>query len=56
VNGGAWQPAAYNGTSGYYEATWDTTGVSDDEVTLNARATDSACNVSNDSNTVTVSN
>ena len=54
VDGGAWQPAAYSG--GYYVASWDSTAVGDDEHTLNARATDSATNVSSDSNTVNVDN
>lgn len=56
VDGGTWQTAAYNGGSGYYEASWDTTTVSDGPHTVNARATDSATNIGTDSNNVTVSN
>jgi len=46
VDGGAWQAATYNSSSGYYEASWDTTGVVDGDHTLDARATDSGANVS----------
>jgi protocatechuate 3,4-dioxygenase beta subunit len=56
VDGGTWQPATYNSTSGYYEASWDTTSVSDGGHVINARATDSASNVATDSNNVTVDN
>jgi serine protease len=42
-DGTSWQGAAYNAVSGYYEATWDTTGEAEDgQVTLRARATDNA--------------
>ena len=56
IDGGAWQPTTYNGVSGYYEASWDTTTVSDGAHTINARATDSDTNVGNDSQGVTVNN
>jgi serine protease AprX len=56
VGGGAWQPASYNSGNGYYEASWDTTQVSEGGHTVNARATDSASNVGTDSNNVTVDN
>jgi len=56
VNGGSWQSTSYDSTSGYYEATLDTTGVSDGSTTLNARATDSSSNIATDSISVTVSN
>jgi PKD repeat protein len=56
VDGGAWQPATYNGGTGYYEAPWDTTMVADGSHTLNAQATDSDTNVGSDSNGVTVDN
>ena len=56
VDGGAWQPATYNGGTGYYEATWDTTTVGDGAHTVNAQATDSDTNVGSDSNNVTVDN
>jgi PKD repeat protein len=56
VDGGAWQPAIYNGVSGYYEASWDTTTVGDGGHILNSQATDSGSNVGGDSNNVTVDN
>ncbi len=56
VDGGAWQPATYNGGTGYYEASWDTSTVSDGSHTVNARATDSAGNTGSDSNSVAVDN
>jgi hypothetical protein len=56
VDGDAWQPATYNGSTGYYEANRDTTLANDADHTLNARATDSANNVGSDSNNVTVAN
>jgi FtsP/CotA-like multicopper oxidase with cupredoxin domain len=54
VDGGAWQMASWTGT--YYEATWDTTAVGDGAHTINARATDSDTDTTNDSNDVVVSN
>jgi len=56
VDGGASAPAIYNGGSGYYEATLDTTGLSDGAHTINAQATDSRTINGGDSNNVTVSN
>jgi hypothetical protein len=57
LDGGAWQSASYNSTTGYYEDSWDTTAVADADHTLTARATDSASNTSAASEiTVTVSN
>jgi PKD repeat protein len=56
VDGGAWLPATWNGVSGYYEASWDSTAVSDGPHTLNAQATDSEANVGSDSVNVTVDN
>jgi PKD repeat protein len=56
VDGGAWQPATYNSISGYYEASWNTTGVGDGSHMINARATDSGGETSADSNAVTVDN
>jgi endonuclease YncB( thermonuclease family) len=41
IDGGSYQTAAYNSTSGYYEYDWDTTGVADGDHTVDARATDS---------------
>ena len=56
ADGGAWQPTTYNGTTGYYEATWDTNAVANGGHILNARATDSASQTTNDANNVTVNN
>jgi len=56
VDGGAAQPAAYNGVSGNYEATLDTTGLGDGAHTINAQATDSRAINGSDSNNITVSN
>jgi PKD repeat protein len=56
VDGGAWQTAAYNVGTGYYEASWDTTGATEGAHILHARATDSDDNVGGDSNGVTVDN
>jgi len=56
VDGGAWQTAGYNSSTGYYEATWDTTSVSNGSHALNARATDSASNQATDGIGVTVNN
>ena len=54
VDGGFWQSAAYNGVSGYYEATWDTLGLAGSH-TIDARATDGGGNSVNSSQvTVTV--
>jgi len=42
-DGTTWEPAAYDGTSGYYLASWVTTSQAEDsQVTLRARATDGA--------------
>jgi len=56
IDGGATMSAAYNGGSGYYEASWDTTSVSDGAHTINATATDSRSLSGFDSNNVVVSN
>ncbi len=42
IDGGTYRTASYDSTSGYYEYDWDTTGVSDGDHTVDARATDSA--------------
>lgn len=55
VDGESWKSATYVSGTGYYENTWDTTGVSDGSHTLEARATDSDGNVSKTSITVNVS-
>jgi hypothetical protein len=41
IDGGTWQTATYDSTSGYYEYDWDTTTVGDGDHTIDARATDS---------------
>jgi subtilisin len=56
VDGGSDRSTSYNSTSGYYEDSWDTTGVSDGDHTLEATATDSAGNTSSSSITVTTDN
>ena len=56
VDGGSWTTATYNSTSGYYEDSWDSTGVSDGDHTLDTRATDSASNTSTATITVTTDN
>ncbi|MEF8826029.1 MAG: S8 family serine peptidase, partial [Halapricum sp.] len=54
VDGGSSRSTTYN--SGYYEDSWDTTGVSDGDHTLEANATDSAGNTSSSSISVTTDN
>jgi uncharacterized protein len=57
INGGSWQTAVFNSSSGYYEWTWDTTATADGSATVDARATDSANNTTQASQIgVTVSN
>ncbi|MFC4406387.1 S8 family serine peptidase [Haloarchaeobius iranensis] len=56
VDGGPAQTASYDSTSGYYEASWDSTGVADGDHTLSATATDAAGNTSSSSITVTTDN
>lgn len=56
VDGGTWQPAAYDPSIVRYVATWDTTPLADGGHTLNARATDSSFKTATDSNAVTVDN
>jgi len=56
VDGGSSRSTTYNSTSGYYEDSWDTTGVSDGDHTLAATATDSAGNSSSSSISITTDN
>jgi len=58
TNGGAtWSPAAWNGGTSRYEASWDTTTLPDGPTTIDARATDSDTNTTNATSVnVTVSN
>jgi subtilisin len=56
VDGGSSRSTTYNSTSGYYEDSWDTAGVSDGDHALEATATDSAGNTTSSSITVTTDN
>jgi len=56
VDGGSARTASYDSTSGYYEASWDSTGVSDGDHSLEASVTDSAGQTSTSSITVTTDN
>lgn len=56
IDGGAWQPAAFDSGSGLYEAMWDSASVGDGNHTIAARATDSAGATGGDSIAVTVGN
>jgi len=56
IDGGAWQPTTYNGVSGLYEASWNSTSASEGGHTVNARATDSGSNTTAASAEVTVDN
>jgi len=56
VDGGPWQPTAYDGPGNQYTATWSTTATPDGAHTLNARAIDSGGSTATDSNSVTVEN
>ena len=56
VDGGSSRTTSYNSTSGYYEAKWDTTGVSDGGHTLKATAMDSGGASSSVTIDVTVEN
>jgi serine protease AprX len=48
IGGGTWQAAAYNGVSGFYEWSWDTTVETEGAHSIDARATDSGTNSAND--------
>ncbi|PSP80857.1 serine protease [Halobacteriales archaeon QS_1_68_20] len=56
IDGGTYQTASYNSTSGYYEYDWDTTGVSDGDHTVDARAIDSGGATDTSQVTVTTDN
>jgi PKD repeat protein len=56
IDGGPWQNTVYNGVTGYYEASLDTTTLSEGNRTINAQATDNAANMNTDSITDTVDN
>jgi len=53
---GEWSTASYNVETGYYEETWDTMDVANDEYSLETRVTDTADNTSSDVISVTVNN
>jgi len=54
VDGGTWQSATW--VNPYYEASWDSMGVSDGAHTFNARVTDSDTNIVSANNAVNVDN
>jgi serine protease AprX len=56
IDGGAWQAAAYNSVTGYYEASWNSVSVADGSHTVNARATDSGNLTGSGSCSVTIDN
>ncbi|QIO24152.1 S8 family serine peptidase [Haloarcula sp. JP-L23] len=56
IDDGTERSTSYNSTSGNYEDSWDTTGVSDSDHSLTASATDSAGNTTSASITVTTDN
>jgi hypothetical protein len=56
VDGGPWQLAAYSASTGFYEASLNTTTLADGPHTLNARASDSGALTGLDSNSITVEN
>ncbi len=47
IDGGSFVTTTYNTTTQRYEYSWDTTGVSDGNHTIDARATDSSANTTN---------
>jgi len=56
VDGGAWQPTAYNAGSERYEASWESSAVGDGNHTINTRATDSDTQTGSASTGVVVNN
>jgi len=56
VDGETWSTASFNSDTGYYEASWDSSGLSDGTHTLDATVTDSAGNTDSSSITVTTDN
>ena len=57
IDGGAYQVTTYNTDSGFYEFDWDTSAELDGSHTIDARATDSADNITNASQvTITTDN
>lgn len=56
IDTGDWLLATYNSETGYYEDSWDSSLIDDNEYLLTARVTDSENNVETASVTITVSN
>ena len=56
IDNGTWQPTSYNSSSGYYEATWDSTTVGDGGHILSATATDTSPQPATDEVAVSVNN
>jgi len=56
IDDGTYNAMTYNSTSGYWEATWDSTTVADGSHAITARATDTISQMATDSITVTVDN
>jgi|GEM_PF-4025529 len=54
IDGGIWQSATYNSTSGYYELSWDTAAEGGGSYTIGFQATDSSGNTTNVSDAVNV--
>jgi len=56
VDGSSWSDALYNGSNGYYEASWDTTNASEGGHTVNVRVEDADKATASDAHDVTVDN
>ena len=56
VQGGTWQPMVYDAPSDRFRASWDSMALSDGNVTLESRVTDSAAHVRSQAISVTVDN
>ncbi len=56
VDGGTWSTATYNGATGTFDSSWDTTTASDGAHTVEARAVDSDGAIGTDQVNVTVTN
>jgi len=56
IDSGDYQAMTYNSSTGYWEATWNSTAVADGSHTITAKATDTIGQISTDSITVNVDN
>ena len=56
IDSGAYEAMTYNSSTGYWEATWNSTSVADGSHTITAKATDTIEQTSTDSITVSVDN